>query len=430
MKSLFLLAASLFALNAFGLDVSYLQKFQPPTLGSRSSVTDLSRMFINEMKDRGILSLIPQDFALESSMENSQLSKTVDEITLELLRTKAGPELCRKAVKERNIDLFTKFGLSVTAIQQNDDVCSSTPSSRLDVSPKDLPRYFERKPYIFAFTKSQNSIIDSWTSVWSVLRPTLIVVNPETITAETLIRAVAHEIYMSLDIKSSYPYQGDPIVSSPDACAVLSALHEPLIRYTLNTYRAFRFENQVAKELGFKFEDLPASPSQEDLNRISELLISLFTSNRFQAERRAVKKIYAPCFDATTIAEKWNILRNKTLNTGAGARKTLLQFMVEPQIQNLSVNEGFEPGPRPNIGNGTGAKNVKGTASALTTNTTSSPALTLRDRKEGNSRSQLQTLIKKMDDERPGAPSSLRKSDDSERPTSSDSSLRLRLDDQ
>ena len=430
MRALFVLACAIFslhALNASAWDTSYLRNFDVSK--TSAPVSDVSRMFINEMKEQGILTLIPQDFVLESSLENPVLSQLVDDITLTILRTKMGPEICAKTVKERNIDLFTKFGLSESAIQKNDDICSSTPSSRLDLAPRELSKYFLRKPYIFAFTKSPDSGIDSWTSVWSVMRSTLIVVNPETITAQSLIRSVVHEIYMTLDIKSSYPFKGDPIVSSPDACTVLSALHEPLIRYTLNTYRAFQFENQIVTALGLTVQNLPFSPTQEDLNQISELLVPLFNSNRILAERRAFRKLYAPCFDATKISEKWDVLRNTNLKTASGAPKTLLQFMAEPQLQQLPVTEGFEPGPRPNIGTGTGAKNQKVPNQSLASGTSSKSTLSLQDKNESDSRTQLQRLIKKVDDERPDARLNLKKTDPSEQPSSQGSSLRLRLDD-
>lgn len=397
MRFLFALSILLSMSNAYGLDLSVLQK--PANPGAWPPPSIETKGILWHAKGNRTFDLIPQDSILVSSIDDPRLSRIIDEITENILKTRVGLQICQKSIQVRNIHLYTKLGLSEKALRQSSQICPIRPSDRRDVSPESLAKYFQRKIYLFAISDSAEAPIDSWTLSWGMDKATVLVIRPSTVTAESLYRAIAHEIYMSLDIKNSFPFQKSP--QTGPACFISSALHEPLIRYTLSTYRALQIENQILAELGFETEKLPAQPSIQDLQDVSATLLPLLKTEKISNERRDAKSLYFQCYEETSIEEKWEILNQEKV--AGDSSQTLLQYLSQPELQEAIVDGGFDPGPRPNIGGGTGLRKAQ---IVLSQNL---PANSLEKKKLDQMKEDLNKAVKEMNEYKSAPPSSLQK---------------------
>ncbi len=356
--------------------------------------------------------LLPKDFILETASEtkfrqgdlNQRLQILTDAAIKGILGTRTGQAVAMQY--SQGYAHMLEFGLRLSPAEtlRYQELYRKL-FARLGQTPQPATEEYAGSA-TFVFTR-QKMPYQSWTDF---LLTTYIVVNPEDLSPtcvdcdEKFYRIFAHELAQVADAKSvPWPFEDfKDRLQSQNTCAAYTAAHHPLVRMAFGAWRAFQVEDQILREMGVATANpTPSSMSGSCSNNLKKYLQLSIPFQKVLMDEQAGQKLNSFSDDCAltysdySLQEILRILDTEQIKTGPTTPISLCQYLAQPKFAPPpSSGRRFQsPGPRPNVGNGTGTGASK--ESAL-----SNPSL---DRLDAESRKISLDVLKKAQSDKDNA---------------------------
>lgn len=295
--------------------------------------------------------LMPMQFRLLSSRQDAKAQAFVDEALTRILKTATGKKICQQATNGRADLIVSVFGLTEAVARHLQPHCT----------PKvvaSLPMVSNRpREYVFIHTTDSNAPVEGWTTPHNV---SYIFLTNADFNEEFLLRVLAHETAIKLDLKEQWGTFGDLQMFSDilgvryvgtNSCEVQYAIRHPLIKYSLSALRAQTIESQILFELGL--QSSLASDPQKCVDQVTSLLPSMARMGALLKYEKLHNSLQTKtCSDSRelNLNRALQVLQEESVQDLATQRQvSLCDFLKKPFLSSMAFGP-FSGGPRPRIG--------------------------------------------------------------------------------
>lgn len=331
-----------------------------------------SHAFAKDLSNKGIeLEKAIRNWTFKHEIVEVSSSKKyqylVDQAYRKIFSTKSAEKICRILRKGDTEVISNIFGTSNKESKNIDKICSEY---RKD------PNIAQYRPgsvrLFFVFPEDNNFPLIGWSNKFG--HTFLFLKDKNNIDEKELVRSLAHELMIRLDLKNFLRYymtmnsfEGDVVnlkfnvnYTPKDKCRALSAFNNPLLRAHFISERARSFEFAVLKELfndevGESYKELTCvekiRSNQKQLASIDDEFNRVDNDEEEFSYRSAAQKNNCKIDDSLSRLEKdIDFILNEEINFYKG-KQNLCKFFSEPWFQILPLFLNSGPGPR--IGGGT-----------------------------------------------------------------------------